>query len=198
MHELAVYMKEGVPFVRDLSLETRADSYLCFGLALRDSVSYVFFLCRSPSSSLCTVFYYISSDIDEVLSINPSADVFFFREFNVHHKYWLTYSGETDKSGELCLNFSISNDVTQMVNSPIWIPHCDSHSPPLLVFFLSSDASICSTMASPPFGNPDHLVVSVSIDFPPYSQRDAPFLRIAYDYSRANRDGLRDHLRDVL
>ena len=39
-------------------------------------------------------------------------------------------------------------------------------------------------MAFPPLGNPDHVVVSVCIDFPSYSQRDAPFHRIAYDYSR--------------
>ena len=36
---------------------------------------------------------------------------------------------------------------TQMVNFPTQIPHCDSHSPALLDLFLSSDASICSTMA---------------------------------------------------
>ena len=73
----------------------------------------------------------------------------------------------------------------------------DSHSPALLDLFLSSDASICSTMAFPPLGNSDHVVVSVSIDFPTNSQQDAPFHRIAYDYSRADWDGLRDDLRDV-
>ena len=68
---------------------------------------------------------------------------------------------------------------------------------PDLDLFISSDASICSTMAFPPLGNSDHVVVSVSIDFPTNSQQDAPFHRIAYDYSRADWDGLRDHLRDV-
>ena len=91
----------------------------------------------------------------------------------------------------------ISNELTQMVNSPTQIPDCDSHSPALLDLFISSDASICSTMAFPPLGNSDHVVVSVSIDFPSNSQRDAPFHRIAYDYSHADWDGLRDHLRDV-
>ena len=61
---------------------------------------------------------------------------------------------------------SISNDLTQMVDFPTPIPDCDSHSPALLDFFLSSDASICSTMAFPPLGNSGHVVVSVSIDFP--------------------------------
>ena len=84
-----------------------------------------------------------------------------------------------------------------MVNFPTWIPGCDSHSPATLDLFISSDANICSTMTFPPLGNSDHIVVSVSIDFPSNSQRDAPFHRIAYDYSRADWDGLRDHLRDV-
>ena len=89
MHGLTVYVKEGLPFAQDLSLENSADSYLCSQLA------YFFFLYRSPSSALCMVFYSISSNIDEVLSINLSA-VFVFGGFNVHHKYWLTYSGGTD------------------------------------------------------------------------------------------------------
>ena len=84
-----------------------------------------------------------------------------------------------------------------MVNFPTRIPDCDSHSPALLDLFLSSDASICSTMAFPPLRNSDHVVVSVSIDFPSNSQRDASFHCIAYDYSHADWDGLQDHLKDV-
>ena len=84
-----------------------------------------------------------------------------------------------------------------MVNFLTQISDCVSHSPALLDLFLFSDTSICSTMAFPLLGNSDHVVVSVSIDFPSNSQRDVPFHRIAYDYSRADWDGLRDHLRDV-
>ena len=105
MHGLAVYVKEGLPFARDLSLENSADSYLCFRLALLHSVSYFFFLYRSSSSSLCTVFDSISSNIDEVLLINPSANVFVFGDLNAHHKDWLTYFGGTDRFGELCYKF---------------------------------------------------------------------------------------------
>ena len=96
------------------------------------------------------VFYSISFNIDEVLLINPSANVFFFEDFNVHHKDWLTYSGGTDRAGDLCYNFSISNDLTQMVNLSTRILGCDSHSPALLDLFISSNPSICSTMAFPP------------------------------------------------
>ena len=144
MHGLAVYVKEGLLFPWDLSLESSADSYLGFRLNLLHSMSYFFFLYRSPSLSLCTVFDSVSSNVDEVR-----------------------------------------------------IPVCDSHSPALLDLCLSSDASVCSTMAFPPLGNYDHIVVSVSIGFPSNSQWDAPFHRIAYDYSRADWSGLGDHLRDA-
>ena len=131
MYGLAVYVKEGLLFAQNLFLENSVDSCICFRLALLHSVSYVFFLCQSPSS-LCMVFYSISSNIDEVLSINPSANVFVFGDFNIHHNDWLTYSGGTDRPGELCYNFSISNDLTQIVNFPTCIPDCNSHTPALL------------------------------------------------------------------
>ena len=155
------------------------------------------FVCpyRSPSS-MCTVFDSILSNIDEVLSINPSANVLVFGDFYVHHKDWLTYSSGTDRSGELSYNISISNDLTQMVHFLTRIPDCVSHSPALLSLFLSSGTSVCSTMAFPPLGNSDHVVVSVSIDFPSYSQWDTPFHCIGYGYSCGDRDGLCDHLRD--
>ena len=121
---------------------------------------------RSPSSALCPIFDSISSNIDEVLSINPSANIFVSGDFNVHHKDWLTYSGGTDQTGKLYYNFSISNDVTQMVNFHTRIPDFDSHSPALLDLFISSNTSICSTMAFPPLVRSDHVVVSVSIDLP--------------------------------
>ena len=84
-----------------------------------------------------------------------------------------------------------------MVNFPNQIPDCDSHNPAFLDLFLTSDASICSTMAFPPLGNSDHVIVSVSIDFPTNSQRDAPFHCIAYGYSCADWDGLCDYLGEV-
>ena len=44
----------------------------------------------------------------------------------------------------------ISNDLTQVVNFPTWIPDQDSHSPALLDLFISSDASISSEMTFSP------------------------------------------------
>ena len=52
-------------------------------------------------------------------------------------------------------------------------------------------------MVFTPLGNSDHVVISVFIEFPINSKQDTPFHRVAYDYSRADWDGLCDHLRDV-
>ena len=131
---------------------------------------------------LCAVFDSILSNIDKVLSINLSAKVCVFGDFNILLKDWFTYCGGTDRLGELWYNFSISNGLTQMVNFPTRIPDCDSHSPALLHLFISSDVSICSTITFPPLGYSDH-VVSVSIDFPINSKREALFHHIAYDYT---------------
>ena len=73
-----------------------------------------------------------------------------------------------------------------MVHFPTWILDRDSDSPALLDLFLFSDTSICSTMAFPPFGNSDHVAVSVSIDFLSYSQQNSLFNHIAYGYSHAD------------
>ena len=85
----------------------------------------------------------------------------------------------TDRPGEICYNFSILNDHTQMVNFSTWISDCDSHSPALLDLFISADASIYSTMALLPLGNSDHVLVLVSIDFSINSKRGSPFHCIA-------------------
>ena len=92
-----------------------------------------------------------------------------------------------------CYNFYISYNLTQMVNFPTRISDCDSHSPALLDFFLPTLVFVqCLSL---------HWVIlimllSVFIDFP-NSQRDAPFHRIAYDYSRTDWDGLCYHLSEV-
>ena len=56
---------------------------------------------------------------------------------------------------------------------------------------------ICFFLLTLVFGNLDHVVVLVSIDFLSNSKWDAPFQHIACDYSCADWDGLHDYLRDV-
>ena len=95
IHGLSVYVNAGFPFVWDVSLQNSPD------------LSPDFFLYRSLSLSLCTVFDSISSNIDDILLINSSANVFVFGDFNVHHKDWLNYSGGNDRPGELCYNSNL-------------------------------------------------------------------------------------------
>ena len=152
MHGPTAYVKEGLSSARDLSLETSADSYICFRLVLLHSVSYFFFLYWSRSLSLCRFFDSISSNIDEAFTINPSAGVFVLVDFNVHLKDCLNHFGGTDRPGELFYNFSISNDLTKMVNFSTRIQDCDSHGPALLDLFFTSGAIICSTMVFLLFG----------------------------------------------
>ena len=74
MHCLAIYVMEGLSFTQDISLENSMDYYVfyCFYFTM----SYFFFLSRSPSLPLCTVFDSILSNIDEVFSINSSTHLF--------------------------------------------------------------------------------------------------------------------------
>ena len=85
------------------------------------------------------VFDSISSNIDEVLLINPFANVLVFGDLNFHHQDWLTYSGGTGRPGEFWYNFSISNDLTQLLNFPTQIPDCDDNDELFLWYTWLSD-----------------------------------------------------------
>ena len=95
--------KHEIPIVKGIY---SVNSYLCFPQILPCSVSYLFFLYWWPSLSLYTVFDAISFNMDEVLSISPSANMFVSRDFNIHHQDWLIYSGGTDRPSKLFYDFS--------------------------------------------------------------------------------------------
>ena len=144
-----------------------------FRLSLLHSVS-LFFLYRSPSSPSCSVLDNVSTNIDRALSTHPTAKVFVFGDFNVHHVEWLKYLRGTDEPGEYSFNFSITHDLTQVVDFPTCIPDSDTHRLALLDLFLTSDPELCSVEGFAPLGNSDHVVVSVSVDFVVTSEKDAP------------------------
>ena len=64
----------------------------------------------SIQPSLCAVFDAISSNIDEAVSIEPSANAIVFGDFNVHHKNWVTSSSE--------------NDIHIKFQAPVFVLHC--------------------------------------------------------------------------
>ena len=133
MYSLAVHVTEGLPFAQDLSLENSAASYLYSRLALLHSVSFFFFLYWYLVFVPSFWFYFIYHRLGSL--DQPICCFCDFGDFNVHHTDLLTYSGGSDSSGELCYDFSASNNLTQVVNFPIRIPESCSHSPALLDFF---------------------------------------------------------------
>ena len=64
----------------------------------------------------------------------------------------------------------------------------------IIKVLFSSDVSICPIMAFHPLQNSDHVVVSVSIDFPLNSQGESLFHCIAYDYCHADWDTPWQHI----
>ena len=147
-----------------------------------------------------------------VLLLFPLSITFVFAHdlLILFHLAWLRFSRSTHLFMVLSLetltsiirtSLNILVELIDLVNSVIiflsqitllrWLTFlCGSQAVILIVLlfwtFLSSDASICSTMAFPPLGNSDHVVVSVSVDSPLYSQWDSLFHHIAYDYSHAD------------
>ena len=107
-----------------------------------------------------TVFDAVSSDIRKILSINPSANVLFFGDFNVHQKYWLICHDKIDRSGEFYYNSFISNDPFQIFNLPTWIRDC-KWLPCSFRFIPNLFPAITFLI----LGNSDHIVVPVSADF---------------------------------
>ena len=81
---------------------------------------------------------------DRILSVNTSANAFFFGKLGIYHKDWSTYFAGTDKPSELCYDFYISNN----------------HSPVLLDLLLAFDPSICSVLAFP------SLEILIMLQFP--------------------------------
>ena len=103
---------------------------------LYDSTGYGNFSVRGYSS-LCLVFGAVSSNIDEVLSINWSANVFVFADFIIHHNYWLSYSGGTGRI------FLPQMTLLRWLTFLLQIPDCDCHS--LALLDLQSDLCITTT-----------------------------------------------------
>ena len=131
------------------------------------------------------------------MSKHPTANVFVFDDFSVHHVEWLKHLYGADQPCEYSFNFSITHDPTQVVDFPTRIPDSATHRLALLDLFITSDPGLCSVEAFGPLGNSDHVVISVSVDFAVTSEKDTPYHHKAFDYSMTDWDGFRDHLRDV-
>ena len=116
--------------------------------------------------------------------------MFVFGDFIVHHKDWLTYSGGTDRLGELCYNFlsqmTLLRWLTFLLRSPTVILTVQLF---WIYFFLLTPVLVLQWLSL-------HWKFLI-IDFPINSKLDTPIRCISYDYSGADWDGLGDHLRET-
>ena len=177
IHGLVVYVKQGLPFIQDLSLEKSADSYWCFQLALL-----LFPLLITFSIFMHAFWCYFIQHRWSSLNKHVCLCICFWR-LNVHHKDWLTYSGGTNIPGELCFNLSISNDLTQMVNFPQ--PCSFGFVFLLMLVFVQQWISL-------------HWEIQIMLSQFLLTSHQLIFQFIAYDYFRGYWDGLHNHFRYVL
>ena len=157
---------------------------------------YIFFLYRLPSSLFCSVVETVASNIDKALILQLSANIMVCSDFNAHNTEWLCHSHTTDITCLFCQEFAMAQDLTQIVDF-IRIHNHDDHQPYLLDLFLCANPDYCTIASHPPLGKSDHRVVSVDVKFVVKSTNEHPYYRTVYSYSKADWDGLRDHLRDV-
>ena len=180
MHGLAVYIKEGIPCARDPSFESSDQPFMCFRMALLHSTSFIFFLYRPHQDNLECI-NSISENIDKVLCSYPSANIHLCGDFNAHHIEWLTHSNKTDDAGMGCYEFALLHDLTQLIDYPTRIPDAENHFSSLLDLFLTSCPNECKpSPPHPPFGTSDHIVLSVTVNFPPKQSTEVPFHRTVY------------------
>jgi len=197
MHGLGVFVRDTLPIARVPDLESPNHAFMCFRVALLHSTTFIYFLYRSPSSPDCSVLGSVSDSIDKALSEIPSANFVVCGDFNVHHVEWLRHSSGTDAPGVESFNFSVSHNLTQIVDFPTRFPENDAHSPSLLDLCLLSDPTECHATCFPPLGNSDHVVVSISLQLKAGQPTDHPSHRTSYNYQRADWDSCRDLLRDI-
>ena len=74
-----------------------------------------------------------------------------------------------------------------MVNLTTAIAYCRSHNVTLSDLFLSSDATVCSTVAFPSLGNSDHVAAAASNDLPSNSTAEVSFHCKTFGYVMLTR-----------
>ena len=140
---------------------------------------------------LYVVSYAVSYNMDEVLSISPSANVFVFGDFNVHHKDWLAYSSQ--------LIEHVNSDIIFLFQLTLlrWLTFLLRSLTVTLTVLLFQIYSFLLTLA---FGlqwlslHWEILIMLLSpFPFTFHQKLDALFHCIAYDYSHIDWDGLSEN-----
>src|SRR6201990_1347100 len=156
------YVRNDVICSRVSDLESPEFSTLWLKLSCNSTTKFICSVYLSPNSTDYPKFFdYLNSKIEPILSSSPFSEIIVLGEFHVHHRHWLS-SSYHDPAGELAFNFSIQNNLEQLVLLPTRIPDRLGDEPNILDLFLTSYPSPYTVKLYPPLGSSDHLLISVS------------------------------------
>ena len=127
MHSLGVYVKSNLLIAGETIIEDE-NKYCVFVSLYILLYIFIFFLYRSPSSS-CFVFKAVSSNIDQALILQPSANIMVCSDFNAHNTEWLCDSHTNDVTGLFCQEVAMAQDLTHILDFPTHSPDRDDHQP---------------------------------------------------------------------
>ncbi|KAL7636546.1 UNVERIFIED_CONTAM: hypothetical protein RMT77_013321 [Armadillidium vulgare] len=193
------YVRNDVICSRVSNLESPEFSTLWLKLSCNSTTKFICSVYLSLNSTDYPKFFdYLNSKIEHILSSSPFSEIIVLGDFNVHHRQWLSYSSH-DPAGELAYNFSIQNNLEQLVQLPTRIPDRLGDEPNILDLFLTSYPSPYTVKLFPPLGSSDHLLISVSCpvssslpqERPPPSAR-----RRLWHFGAANWSDLRLYFSD--
>ncbi|KAL7641293.1 UNVERIFIED_CONTAM: hypothetical protein RMT77_008431 [Armadillidium vulgare] len=156
------YVRNDVVCSRVSNLESSEFSTLWLKLSCNSTTKFICSVYLSPNSADYPKFFdYLNSKIEHILSSSPFSEIIILGDFNVHHRQWLSSSSQ-DPAGELAFQFSIHNNLEQLVQLPTRIPDRLGDEPNILDLFLTSNPSPYTVKLFPPLGSSDHLLISVS------------------------------------
>ena len=127
------------PIARLMNLESPHFDVLWLKIYLPTTTIFLCFCYCSPkATNFPSFFEYLTSCHESLLTSHPHAEVLYIGDFNVHHTDWLK-STHTDVGGIEGFQFSISNELEQIIKHPTRVPDCHDHAAnPLDLFFTSN------------------------------------------------------------
>ena len=174
---ICAYCHTNTPAARLMDLESPLFDILWLKISL-PSQTIFFCLCYapfSPPTNYPAFFQYLTSCHERLQTSHPHAEILYLGDFNVHHTEWLS-SHTTDVGGREAFEFSISNEMEQLIKHPTRVPDRHGDRANILDLLLTSNPNFYSYSVESPLGSSDHCLISVSCSFAqppplPHTQR---------------------------
>ena len=191
-----VYVRNDLICSRVPELDSSVFSTLWLRLTCSSSTKYICAVYLSPNSTDYQKFFdYLNSKVEHILSKFPFSEIIILGDFNVHHHLWLS-SSHTDQPGELAFNFSVLNNLEQLIQHPTRIPDRPGERANILDLYLTSHPSSYTVKLFSPLGSSDHNLISVSCPITPVQPLEPPSPRRYWHFGIADWDALRQYFFD--